>query len=109
MPQPHKAPTGSQDQLKPKRMALDTTACHTDRPVETCSCTTVVQDLLLSYSHASTLSLVDVLSLYLSVLFTSLKSSFGNAAVIDPLANVQNLNFDAQLFFIKVKTIACCQ
>lgn len=40
------------------QMAVDTTACHSDEPVETCIFITDAQNLRLTYSDASTLSRV---------------------------------------------------
>lgn len=60
MPQKHKALAGSQEQQVPKKMAVDATACHSHGPVETCSRTTDVPDLLLVDSDASTISRGDL-------------------------------------------------
>lgn len=109
MPQKHKAPTVSQEQQVPKKMAVNTMACHSDGPVETCSCTTDVQDLLLTYSDASTLSRGDLLSLSLAVSLANLETTSGTAAIIDLLTIIQDPDFDAQRFNIQVKSIACCR
>lgn len=67
MPWTEKAPTGSQEQKEPKRMAMDTTARHSDAPDETCFCTTDVRDLLLTYLDAFTASRM-IYSVYLQLL-----------------------------------------
>lgn len=41
-----KALTGSNEQKEPNQMEVDAAARHSDEPVETCSCTSDVQDLL---------------------------------------------------------------
>lgn len=45
MPRKHRAPTGSQEQQEPKKVAVDTEVCHSDEPIETCFCTTDWHDL----------------------------------------------------------------
>lgn len=49
-----RAPTGSQQQQEPNQMAVDATPPHADGPVETCTCTTYMQNCLLTYSDACT-------------------------------------------------------
>lgn len=90
-------------------MAVDTTACRIDEPVGTFSWTTDVQGLLVTYSDASTISRCDQLSQLLVVSFAISENVIGEAAVMDLLTIIHDLNFDAHLFNIQVKTITCCE
>lgn len=59
-----------------------TTTCRLNSPVKTCSATTDVQDLLLSYSNASKLSRGGILSLSLADSRASLENASRRAALI---------------------------
>lgn len=83
---------------------MDTTARLPDEPVETCLFTTDVQDTLLTYSDASTLSRKDLLSQFLTGSLATLEPTSGIAAVIDFLTNIQDFDFDAHLFMNQVKS-----
>lgn len=85
MPLKHDASTGLRKQQELKKMAVDTTECHPAGPVETCSCSTDVQVLLLTYSDASTLSRGDLLCIPLAIFLASLETPCGTATVIDLL------------------------
>lgn len=71
-PRKDRAPAGLQQQKWQKQIAVDITARHFNGPVHTCSCTTNMQALLLTYFDAYTLSRGDLLSLSLAVPFPSL-------------------------------------
>lgn len=73
-------------------MAFNTTAYYPDIPVETCSCSAVAHDLLLTYSDASKLTRGD-----LKCLFAGWEIISRTAASIDLPTNIQNPEFDAQL------------
>lgn len=89
-------------------MTVDTTACHPDVPVRTCSCTTDVQGLFLFYSNASTLAKGNLMSSSLAVYLAIKETTSGTAAVIELLTIIQNPKFDAQLFNVQGKSIAYC-
>lgn len=90
-------------------MAVHTTACHPAGTVKTYSCTADVWDLLLTYSDASQLSLVDLSSCSLAVSLVSLETASGTAVVIDLLTIIPDSNFDAPFYNIQVKSMTCCQ
>lgn len=81
-------------------MAVDTIARHYDRPVETCSSATDVQEFLLTYSNDSTLSNSDLLKLSLAASIASLESFSGQVTVIALRTSFQDLKVDVHLFNI---------
>lgn len=109
MPKNDRAITGSQQQQEPLKVAADPTACIFDGHVETSFRTADAQDLVLTYSDASTLSKGDPFSLSWAVFHSSLETTPETAAVIDRHTIIHNPNFDAHIFKIHVKSIACCQ
>lgn len=80
--QKDKALTGSQEQQQPNKLTVDSTLRHLDRPVQTCSCTMVVRDLLFIYMDAFTLSMSDLLNSSLAISLASLETVSGAAAAI---------------------------
>lgn len=87
--------TGSQEQQEKNQKAVETTARHSDRTVETCSCTTEMQNTLLAHLGASTLSSGDVMSLSFAVSLAGLENSSGTMVAIGLLTIIQDTDFEA--------------
>lgn len=68
-----------------------------------------MQDVLLTYSNSSTVSMSDLLCLTLTDSLTSLKTMFRTAAANDLLTIIRDPDFDAHLSNVQVKNIACCE
>lgn len=115
-----KAPKVSQVNRQPNQLARNTTVPQSDTPVESCSCTTAVQNALLTYSKAFKFTRSDLLSIslavslaslktaYLAVSSTSLKTVSVIADVVYFLTIIHDPVFGAQLFSIQVMSITCC-
>lgn len=107
MPQKQKALKRSQRQQEQKKTAVETTACHPDRPVKTCYCTTDVQNLLLTYSDASSVSRCDLWSLPLAASLTSLEIASETTAFVELLTIIQDSESNTHTLKIQVESIAC--
>lgn len=88
MHQKHKTLTGFLGQEELIKMAVDTTVRRHDKTVESCSCTTDVQYLLLTNSNNITLSRGDLLSPSMAVFVASLEIVSETEASIDLLTNI---------------------
>lgn len=90
-------------------MAVNTIAYHSDRAVETSSCTTDAKDYHLIYLYGPTLSRSDQLDLPLAYFLAGHETTSETAAVIELFANTKGPGFEVDLFNIQVKSLACCQ
>lgn len=102
-------PAGSNGHQEPREIVVDTTARHFSWTVETCSCTTDVQDTPITYTGATQLSTGDLLNLPLVVFLSSLESTYETEAVTSILTISLDFYFDAHLFNIQIKCLTCCQ
>lgn len=104
-----KATIDSQEHQQRTETLADTKARQSHEAVEPCLCLAEEKYTLLTYSNVSIFSRGAVLRPSLAVSFAKLESASGTAAVIYLLMNIQNVNFNAKVFIIQVRSRASCQ